>query len=242
MRRVRPIYSDTFKRRRRRGIIAALVVLIIAVIAGGGFWLTHRTSRPSAKRYPVMGVRLDQSDGFQDFAALHNDGVDFAYLKATEGASYFDDDFVSNYHRAGGSTVALGVYHFFSFASNPETQADYFIKQVADRSGQLPIAVMVSAYTTVPSKQKLNASLSTFLARVEGYYGRTCVIMASRSMLRRLRPAIGSRHVIVQGSSTTSNAQFWEYGSAIQVGDAKYRGMVYTGNKADFTRLVNVNQ
>ena len=242
MRRVRPIYSDTFKRRRRRYGLIVGVILVLGLLAGGGFWLTHRTTRPSAQKYPVMGVRLDQSDGFQDFASLHSHGVDFAYLKATEGASYFDDDFVSNYHRASGSNVALGVYHFFSFASSPEAQADYFIKQVADRSGQLPIAVQVSAYTTVPTAPKLNASLTTFLQRVEGYYGRTCVIMGSRSMLAKLKPAIGQRSVIVQGSRSESNAKFWEYGSEIRVGDAKYRGMVYVGSKADFTQLVNVNQ
>lgn len=83
MRRRRVIYANTYQHRRRlwfllisAGVVAALVI---------GWWLL-RNPRPDPTAYPVLGVRLDQTDGVQDFDRLRSSRVSFVYLKATEGS------------------------------------------------------------------------------------------------------------------------------------------------------------
>lgn len=240
MTRVRPIYSDTFSRRRRTLIIG---IVLLALIVGAFFtyWLNFRTVRPSSRTYPVLGVRLDQTDGFQDFNALHQAGVQFAYLKATEGASYFDDDYTANLHRASGTAVATGAIHFFSFASTPNAQADAFIKHVATSTGKLPIAVEVTAYTTLPSKATLSANLLVFLRRLEANYGRQCVVMGTRKMLRYVKTAVGTRNTIVIGATKAgaTNPQFWQFADETKIAGSKYRGMVFVGQKSAYTKLIS---
>lgn len=234
---VRPIYSDTFKRRRRwrRGLI---VLVLIVVVAVGIYARFFKTSRPSVHDYPVMGVRLDQSDGAQDFAGLKNRGVQFAYLKGTEGASYFDDNFASNFHRAIGSGVAVGVYHFFSFASTPDAQADYLIRQVGDRTGQLPLTVYVAAYTDLPKKKTLNANLKQLLKRLDTHYGQPCLVMGAPKMLRRVSGAVAGHHTIAVGHKALKSSSFWEYSQSVRIGDHRYRSLVYTGTADQFAALL----
>ncbi|MCI1284131.1 MAG: 1,4-beta-N-acetylmuramidase [Lacticaseibacillus songhuajiangensis] len=240
MPRVRPIYSDTFSRRRRQLIIG---IIALVVVCGGflTYWFNFRTQRPSARTYPVLGVRLDQTDGYQDFSALHQAGVRFAYLKATEGASYFDDDYMANLHRANGTAVVTGAMHFFSFSSTPNAQADAFIKHVGSDAGKLPVAVEVNAYTTLPSKQTLAANLLVFMRRIEANYGRQCVVMGSSKMLRYVKSAIGTRKTIVVGASRVGSSQneFWQFADSTKIAGAKYRGMVYVGSKQDFSALTS---
>lgn len=73
MPRKRPIYSDTYQRRRLLLRVGAVVVVLLLVI-GGAFWWFHRNPRPSATKYPVMGVAVDQTDGYQDSDALTSGG------------------------------------------------------------------------------------------------------------------------------------------------------------------------
>jgi lysozyme len=236
---VHPIYSDTFSRRRRQFII----VLVAVIVACAGFfvyWFNFRTDRPSARTYPVLGVRLDQTDGYQDFNALHQAGVRFAYLKATEGASYFDDDYTANLHRASGTEVVTGAIHFFSFSSTPNAQADAFIKHVGTDVGKLPVAVELSAYTSLPSKHTLAANLLIFLRRIEANYGRQCVVMGTSKMLTYVQAAIGTRKTIIIAENRihASQHEFWQFGTTTKIAGAQYRGMVYVGSKQQFSALV----
>lgn len=118
-RRMTPIFQDSFQKRYWRRIVL-LSLLAIAVITGIWWWLQNRTDRPNEQQYPVLGAQISQEDGYQDYQILKKESLKFVYLKATEGASYKDDNFDSNYSRAEGSGMSVGVYHFFSFDSSPE--------------------------------------------------------------------------------------------------------------------------
>lgn len=241
MHRVRPIYSNTFTR-RRRGIYAVLIVLIAILLTAGAYYFTHRNPRPSRSEYPVMGLRLDQTDGFQDFGQLSGLGVRYVYLKATEGASYFDDDFNANYERGSSSTIAVGAFHYFSFSSSPSAQANYFISKVGDSTGTLPIGIEVSEYTTLPSKKVLDNNLNQFINLIKIHYGRNCVIMGSPKVLAYISAAAPQTQRMQLGGSAhqAKSRQFWEYSSAAAVpgGSDKFHCSVFVGSKAAFQRVL----
>ena len=170
MRRRRVIYANTYQHRRRlwfllisAGVVAALVI---------GWWLL-RNPRPDPTAYPVLGVRLDQTDGVQDFDRLRSSRVSFVYLKATEGSSYFDDNFNTNFTQAAGSRVSIGVYHVFSFETTPQAQATQFIRKVGSNIGDLPIGIYLSYYREQkPSSSWLTQHLTEFITFIQQRYHR----------------------------------------------------------------------
>ena len=189
--RSRVIYADTYGKRHQRRLFL-LAVLIIAL--GALFvWWHQRNPRPDPQTYPVLGVRLDQTDGVQDFDSLRSSKVSFVYLKATEGSSYFDDNFNTNFNQAAGSRLSIGIYHGFSFETTPQAQAAQFTRQVGQNIGDLPIGIYLSYYTEKkPSTQWLTTQLQTFVTLVQQHYHRQVLLMGSPSILKAVqksRPA-----------------------------------------------------
>ena len=103
----RPVYAKTrwARWRYRLGWLLVLLV-IIGSVWGGLAWLRWR-SDAVASGFDVRGVAVSQNDGYLDFAALQNDGLKFVYLHATQGASYTDDNFASNYERIVGTSLGV---------------------------------------------------------------------------------------------------------------------------------------
>lgn len=220
MPRVKPIYSNTFTKRRRTWI-TVIVVLGLAVLVGGALWLHLRNPRPNAQQYPQLGVRLSQTDGSQDFDALKKQQVSFVYLKATEGASYFDDNFDANYSQTTGSNLRVGVYHYFSFSSTPSNQAASFYKHVGGSIGDLPLAIEVTNYTTVPKQAELTRNLQQLVTLLQTHYGVRVILMGTPTMLAKVKsvaPTAG-RMVISSEARAAKSAMFWEYAA-----DAKIPG------------------
>ncbi|WP_164847985.1 GH25 family lysozyme [Lacticaseibacillus hulanensis] len=242
MARVKPIYSNTFTKRRKVAVVA-LIVCVIVALAGGIAWLQLRNPRPNARNYPVLGLRISQSDGSQDYTSLHKQGVDFVYLKATEGASYFDDNFETNYSQASGAGMRLGVYHYFSFTSAPAKQAASFMEHVGENTGDLPIGIEVAAYTKVPDDAKLRQQLTTFIADLRQHYTQQILLIGTPDMLSKVQTVSpdAPRMVVSDKQRAGKQGTFWQYASDAKLpgGKTRYHCVVLVGTKAAFQQLGN---
>jgi lysozyme len=69
--------------------------------------------------------------------AVAASGVTFAYVKATECLSAADPQLATNLEAAQDAGVLIGGYHFLSFDSPGEQQAEHVIATVPSRSGTL---------------------------------------------------------------------------------------------------------
>ena len=102
--------------------------------------------------------------------------IAFIYIKATEGSGTQDDKFSVNWENAKRSGLPAGAYHFFSFDSKGETQAESFIKTVGtELKGRLLPAVDVEYYgdkeKNPPKKEDVVRELRSYLERIEKAYG-----------------------------------------------------------------------
>lgn len=61
--------------------------------------------------------------------------VDFAIIKATQGATIVDAYFNRNWEDTVNKDKIKGAYHFYSYKDDPKTQADLFIEHVKLKSG-----------------------------------------------------------------------------------------------------------
>ena len=133
--------------------------------------------------------RIDVShyQGDIDWASIERQGIDFAYIKATEGSSYVDEYYEMNRNKAEKTGIKIGFYHFFSFESPGISQAENYIETVGDLKGKLIPAVDVEFYGSQknPDKEAVNKELTDMLEYLEEYYGRKPMIYSTQSFYNK---------------------------------------------------------
>lgn len=161
-------------KRKRKALVVVVGLLLIVGI--GVITKVIKINKIWASGYEVKGVDVSHYQGEIDWETLAAQGLDFAYIKATEGSSFVDDRFVQNWEEAAGTELFIGAYHFFSFDSAGVTQAEHYIETVGDLSGRLVPVVDVEYYgnkwSNRPAKEEVIRQLQNMLDVLEKEYGR----------------------------------------------------------------------
>ncbi|MBL9053394.1 MAG: glycoside hydrolase, partial [Tabrizicola sp.] len=105
----------------------------------------------SPDRYPVHGIDLSRFQTSVDWATARANGVNFAYIKATEGGDLFDPMFKDHWRGAAVAGVKRGAYHFFYHCRPAAEQARWFIKHVPRTNGALPPVLDMEWTPTSPT-------------------------------------------------------------------------------------------
>ena len=122
----------------------------------------------------VIGADISEYQADVDMSALMEQGIDFIYIKATEGSGHVDSRFDDNWENAQECGLPAGAYHFFSFDSPGEMQADNYIQAVGSLEGKLIPAVDVEYYgdkkENPPKREDVVRELRAFLDALEKEY------------------------------------------------------------------------
>ena len=105
-----------------------------------------KINHPTETDYPVRGVDVSYYQGDIDWKVLADENIDFAFIKATEGSGHIDTKFEENWEQSGKTDLKRGAYHFFSFESRGEAQAEHFISVVPKEEGMLSPVVDIEFY------------------------------------------------------------------------------------------------
>ena len=161
-----------------RIILVAAGLLMILFAWACACCLSHASVNKA--KYPVFGVDLSNYQGVVSWDRLEEQGVRFAFVKATEGSGHTDESVRRNLERAAATGIKVSCYHFFSFDSPGETQAENFINSVSRDEIQLPPVVDIEYYADKklhkPSAEETEAILTPLLERLEEYYGMKPII------------------------------------------------------------------
>lgn len=132
---------------------AAALVLIAVTASAIAAVMLRRALAPSRNsveidrmEYPCCGIDLSAHNGDVDFRRVARHGVDFAILKATEGASWRDTTFERNYARALDAGMRVGAYHFFRFDVEGWRQSVNLLGALGGRHLDLPVAIDVEEW------------------------------------------------------------------------------------------------
>ncbi|MCM1035873.1 MAG: hypothetical protein NC406_00930 [Bacteroides sp.] len=135
---------------------AAIVLIAVAATAIGGAMLPRllRGSRAAVgidpAEYPVRGIDLSAHNGRVDFSRVADAGIDFAILKASEGATWRDSLFERNYAAAMDAGLRVGAYHFFRFDVDGWRQSVNILRALGARHLDLPVAIDVEEWANPP--------------------------------------------------------------------------------------------
>lgn len=105
-----------------------------------------------------------------DWKKVKAAGVDFAYIKATQGNDITDPRFAANWVAAKQAGIQRGAYHFYKFGQ--AGQADRFLNALGSDRGELPPAVDVEDETAPPDLAGLWVFINTLPSRPVIYTAR----------------------------------------------------------------------
>ena len=97
--------------------IVICVIVVCAVMIGMILTKKWQINSWSVSKYEVQGIDVSHYQGMIDWAQIQDQGIDFAFIKATEGSGYVDECFYDNWQAAEQTDLMIGAYHFFSFDS-----------------------------------------------------------------------------------------------------------------------------
>jgi len=132
--------------------------------------------------YPVQGIDASRFQTSLDWKRARKAGVEFAFIKATEGADLKDPAFRQHWRAAGRAGIRRGAYHFYYFCSTPEKQARWFIRNVPRTARALPPVLDMEWNPLSPTCQRrppgniVRAEMKVFLDLVEKHYGQRPII------------------------------------------------------------------
>lgn len=133
-------------------LIKVFAILVFASLGAFIFFLAvtgrGETNPPSAvERYYIKGADLSAHNGTVDFNALRSAGIEFVFLKASEGSSFKDSRFDANHGNARRAGLKTGAYHFFRFDQPGYMQALNLMHSVRGKTLDLPLAIDVEQWT-----------------------------------------------------------------------------------------------
>jgi glucan-binding YG repeat protein/GH25 family lysozyme M1 (1,4-beta-N-acetylmuramidase) len=83
------------------------------------------------------GIDISHYDGDIDFKKVKAAGIQFVYMKATEGTTYTDPFLETYYSGAKSAGLKIGFYHFLVGTSSPELQAQNFYNNIKNKQSDL---------------------------------------------------------------------------------------------------------
>lgn len=163
-----------------------MILLIIGLLLSVILWFQgiFIPNNLRAKHYPVKGVDVSAYQGEIEWTKLQEQGIKFAFIKATEGSSFTDKYFEKNWRNAGNTSLRIGAYHFFSYDSKGITQAQNFIKTVPFNNQSLPPVIDVEFYSdkekNPPDRKQVEKELKRMVEMLEEKYSKRVIIYTTK--------------------------------------------------------------
>jgi GH25 family lysozyme M1 (1,4-beta-N-acetylmuramidase) len=110
----------------------------------GGTGKSPPVLEPAAHAQPpttVEGIDVSHYQGSINWTAVKNSGRRFAFVKASEGTTYQDPWFRTNWQNMGYNRVVRGAYHFGHPGYSPFDQVNNFVSVAHPKTGDLQLTL-----------------------------------------------------------------------------------------------------
>lgn len=155
-----------------------------AALLAGSAWIAASRWAPDRADYPTQGIDVSARQGTIDWPRVRAAGVDFAYIRASEGAGLRDPRFSQNWAGAQSAGVGRGAFHMFSLCATGLAQAENFIALVPRAGDALPPAIALEfgdGCTQRPGRKALLVEIERFIRMVEAHSERPVMLHVTRA-------------------------------------------------------------
>lgn len=158
--------------------------------AGEGLGLDEEPNDPLAARVcatgeTVQGIDVSKWQGTIDWARVKDAGVEYAFIRVSDGVASRDGKFAANWAGAKANGILRGAYQFFRPAQNIQTQAQLMIDAIGGTytPGDLPPVIDVEADGGL-SPATVAARIKTWVDKVEGATGVKPIVYTGKYFWR----------------------------------------------------------
>lgn len=123
------------------------------------------------------GIDVSDWQGYVDYSAVRNSGIEVVYIKASQGDNIVDSYFRINYNDAKANGLKVGFYHYLTARSEEDAirQADFFASVISNTSPDCKLAMDFESFGNLNFAEINNISRA-FLERVREVTGREVII------------------------------------------------------------------
>ncbi len=233
--------------------ITILILVVIFLMMFNGYIIPTKLE---AEKYEVRGVDVSEYQGEVDWDKIKEQGISFAFIKATEGSESKDEFFDENFEKLKNMDMFLGCYHFFSFESDGNSQAQNYINVVGnvedDDSIFIPI-IDIEYYSyykkAKPSKEWVTEELQEMADKLESTYRVKPIIYTTMEFYDYYIDGnfsdydIWIRNIITKPNLENTDWKFWQYTGKGRLdgynGEEKFIDLnVFNGTKEEFDEFV----
>lgn len=158
------------------GVLLGIFMLGALLYATSPVWMGLFDPTPviPARKRNFSGIDVSKHQGRIDWKTVAEDErVQFAYIKATEGASLVDRRYATNIRQAREAGIMVGSYHFFLARKSAQEQFDNFSRVVdADQQDLLPMVDIEESGCIGYTRATIQQNLGEFMELVKERYGK----------------------------------------------------------------------
>jgi lysozyme len=133
----------------------------------------------------IKGIDVSWHNGGIDWTKVKADGVNFVFIKATQGTGYSKVDyFRNNAPKAAGFGLNVGAYHYGTFSNIHEAlaEAKYFLSVVKDYKLTYPLVLDLEENKKSANKKQLTDGAIAFMDMVK-HAGYQTMLYTNKSFL-----------------------------------------------------------
>ena len=137
--------------------------------------------------FALQGIDVSHHQGRIDWDDVAEAGIDFVYIKATEGTDWIDPRGQSNWTSAKDAGLRVGAYHYYLLCKTGAEQAEHFIDSVPIDARALPPVIDLEHAQNCGMDQpvaEVRAEISVMISKLRHHYGKDPVLYTTNSFYR----------------------------------------------------------
>lgn len=133
------------------------------------------------------GIDVSGWQGEIDFSQVKNSGINFVYIKSSEGQNTVDSYFRRNYEEARSNGLNIGFYHYVRARTTEEArlEAEHFANTIAGTVPNCKLAMDFENFGNL-SIGEINEISKVFLERVQELTNKEMIIYSNTSSARTI--------------------------------------------------------
>lgn len=206
----------------------------------------------------ISGIDISHFQGDEiDYLNKKGSQLDFVICKATEGLTYTDPDFATNWKLIQQQGFVRGAYHFYHCADDPVKQANYFLTTVGTISKtDFPLIVDFEENSIDQgcSKSTIQKNLLQFLSILEQKTGRKPILYTDTNIGNsQINESVFSNYCLwiadynpvttpsVPTVWKTKSWTIWQKTQSYSLDSYTNDFDVFNGNYSDFVKMIQGN-
>ncbi len=168
------------------GVVSLFYILVMGLFYQG-YVEKKQFNYPSKTFFQIYGLDVSHHQGKINWDEVGKTDFKFVYIKATEGESFKDPNFLKNYRKAKKQKMIVGGYHFWTFCKTAQEQIKNIQAVIPYSAGDLILAIdMESVYSCGKKKShdRVTRDLEKINERLFKIYGVYPVIYTTGEFVK----------------------------------------------------------